>query len=164
MASDVKNKIIELLATGFYIGKLPKAPGTFGTLVGVPIAWLLMQLPIVAYMLICVVLIFLAIWVAELYERMKGGHDMGEIVIDEIVGYVITMTWLPISWQSFVAGFIVFRFFDIVKPPPISKLDERVKGGFGTILDDVAAGLASNVVLQIVYANTALLGVQLHAS
>jgi phosphatidylglycerophosphatase A len=89
-------------------------------------------------------------------------HDPGEIVIDEVIGYVIAATWLPLTWQTFVAAFVVFRLFDIWKPFPIRQIDQKAKGGLGTVLDDVAAGIAANMVLQFVYAQTGLLGETLH--
>ncbi|RYZ76039.1 MAG: phosphatidylglycerophosphatase A [Proteobacteria bacterium] len=133
-------------------------PGTFGTLLGLPLAWAFAQGSPTAYMIKAIVFLFFSVAVAELYERIFKTHDPKEIVIDEVIGYVIAMTWLPLTWQSFLAAFVVFRFFDIVKPPPISAIDRRVKGGFGTVLDDVAAGLASSVILQIVLAETNWLG------
>ena len=84
-----------------------------------------------------------------MYERTYQVHDPKEIVIDEVVGYVIAMTWLPLTWQSFLAAFVMFRFFDILKPGPIRRIDQKVKGGLGTVLDDVAAGLISSVLLQV---------------
>lgn len=134
-------------------------PGTFGTLLGIPVAWLLARaLSPIGYMVAALALMGFAIGVAELYEREFGKHDSQEIVIDEVVGYVIAMTWLPLTWQSFVYAFIAFRFFDILKPGPIRAIDRRVKGGFGTILDDVAAGLAASVVMQLIAAETNWLG------
>jgi phosphatidylglycerophosphatase A len=154
----VKKRVLEALATGFYLGKIPFMPGTWGTLLGLPLAWVFAQGSPVGYMIKAVLFLFFAVAVAEFYEREFKAHDPKEIVIDEIIGYVIAMTWLPLTWQSFLAAFIVFRFFDIVKPPPIRAIDRRVKGGFGTVMDDVAAGLASSVVLQIVLTETTWLG------
>ena len=135
-------------------------PGTFGTLGGIPLALLLASLTPPFYIGAVVLLILFASVVAELHERYSQKHDPGEIVIDEVVGYVIAATWLPVGWKSLVAAFIVFRFFDILKPPPIRQIDQRVKGGLGTVLDDVAAGLAANAVLQVVAMNTDWLGVK----
>lgn len=160
----VRKRLVEGLATGFFYGKIRHTPGTFGTLWGIPVAWLFVQGGPYFYMIAAILLILFASAISELYERETGHHDTSEIVIDEVAGYVVTMTWLPATWQSFLAGFLVFRFFDILKPWPIGHLDEKIPGGLGTVLDDVAAGMASNVVLQIVFAQTALLGVQLNAS
>ncbi|MES2856142.1 MAG: phosphatidylglycerophosphatase A [Bdellovibrionota bacterium] len=161
----VRKRIIEALATGFYLGKIPFMPGTWGTLAGIPAVLLLAQLNSdIGYMVGVVVLILVASFVAELYEREHGGHDPGEIVIDEVAGYAVAMTMLPQTWQAYLAAFIVFRIIDIFKPYPINRIDQRVKGGLGTVLDDVAAGLVANVILQIIYTKTNWLGEILNAS
>jgi phosphatidylglycerophosphatase A len=155
---------LEALATGFYLGKIPKAPGTWGTLLGIPCAWAMATfLSPIWYMVVTVAFVLFASFVAEMYERSMGAHDPKEIVIDEVVGYVIAMTWLPLNWHSFVAAFITFRFFDILKPGPIRRIDQKVKGGFGTVLDDVAAGLISSVLLQVLLRETSWLGVTSYA-
>lgn len=136
-------------------------PGTWGTLWGIPAAWLFMRGGAYFYFLASLGLLFFAVLVAELYERVTDRHDPSEVVIDEVTGYVVAMTWLPSTWQAFLGAFLVFRFFDILKPFPISDLDRKIPGGLGTVLDDVAAGLVSNIVLQIVYMQTAWLGVRL---
>lgn len=136
-------------------------PGTFGTLLGIPVAWLLMQTSVPAYLFITILFIVGAAAICEVYERMTGHHDSSEVVIDEVAGYLVAAAALPNTWQTFFAAFIAFRFFDVLKPLGIRSIDRRVKGGFGTVLDDVAAGLAANVVLQFVYMKTDWLGVQL---
>lgn len=159
----VKKQIIISLATGLYVGKIPVMPGTFGTLLGIPVVWLMMQGSPIFYLIATAVLLFVSVVIAEFYEIYTKAHDPGEVVIDEVVGYAITMALLPMTWQAFLAGFIVFRFFDILKPSPICHIDRKIQGGLGTVLDDAAAGLISNIVLQIVYTQTSWLGVQLHA-
>ncbi len=156
-------RIIEAFATGLYLGKIRFMPGTFGTLWGIPLAWAFLQGGPFFYVGAIVILLPVSAFIAELHESFSHSHDPGEVVIDEIVGYVIAMTWLPPTWQSFVAAFVLFRFFDILKPFPISYIDRKIKGGLGTVLDDVAAGMVVNILLQIVYAKTAWLGVQLYA-
>lgn len=155
-------KWIECLATGLYLGKAPFMPGTFGTLLGLPLAWLLMQGGGPFYLIATLVAILAAVGIAELYEAQSSTHDPGEVVIDEVVGYLVAFAWLPLTWPSFLAAFVLFRAFDIVKPFPISYLDKNVKGGLGTVLDDVAAGLAANVLLQVVLAKTTWLGGSAH--
>ena len=155
----MRTRILEALATGFYLGKIPKAPGTFGTLLGIPLAWVMATyLSPMAYMVGVLVFILVSIYIAEMHERATNAHDPKEIVIDEVAGYIIAMTWLPLNWKSFLAAFVVFRIFDILKPGPIRSIDRRVKGGLGTVLDDVAAGLISSVILQIVLKETDWLG------
>jgi phosphatidylglycerophosphatase A len=158
LSSRTTNWLIQLAATGFLVGKIRIMPGTFGTLWGLPLVWFLAQGGPVFYMVAAVLLLFVSAVIADLYEQVTSSHDPGEVVIDEVVGYVIAMTWMPLTWQAFAAAFLLFRFFDILKPYPISLIDRRVPGGLGTILDDVAAGLVANVILQFVLATTQWLG------
>jgi phosphatidylglycerophosphatase A len=154
--------VVDFLATGFYSGKMKPAPGTWGTLAAVPLALALNWLcgpKSVSYLFVTFLLVLGACWIAELHERYTGAHDPKEITIDEVVGFMITMAWLPATWEAYVGGFLVFRFFDILKPFPISYLDRNIEGGVGTIADDVLAGVFASLVLQIVSAKTAWLGV-----
>ena len=112
-------------------------------------------------MLAILILMPLAVWAAEVYEQDKGSHDSPEIVIDEVLGFMITMTWLPQTWKAYVAGFILFRVLDIFKPFPIGYLDKKVRGGLGVVADDVAAGIIASLILQTIYANTFWLGAQI---
>lgn len=143
---------------------MPKIPGTWGTLATLPLAWLLMQTGPIIYMIAVVLLLPVAILAAEMYEQETKSHDSGAIVIDEVLGFLITMTWLPINWRSFVLGFLLFRLLDIWKPFPISYLDKKIPGGLGVVIDDVAAGIVANVILQIVYTKTMWLGSQVYIS
>jgi phosphatidylglycerophosphatase A len=138
------------LATWFGCGKMPFAPGTFGTLGALPLVWLLASYGPFPYMLSTFVFSVLAIWVAQLYETVGGKHDASEVVIDEVAGFLVTMAWVPLTWPYVIAGFVLFRAFDILKPFPISYIDQRVKGGVGVIGDDLLAGIVSNVLLQII--------------
>jgi phosphatidylglycerophosphatase A len=153
-------KVIILLATFFYSGKLPKSPGTWGTLATIPLWFLLAQLHAIPYMVVVILLCVAAILIAQAYENLTDTHDSKEIVIDEVVGFLITMTWLPLTWQSLVFGFVLFRVVDIVKPPPIRQLDAKIKGGMGVVIDDIAAGIACNIILQLIYTHTSWLGAQ----
>ena len=105
-------------------------------------------------------LVLFAVVIAQLHENFKGEHDSKEIVIDEIVGYLIAMTWLPLNWISLGLAFVLFRFFDILKPWPIREIDQRVGGGLGVVVDDVAAGIAASLILQVIYVQTNWLGSQ----
>lgn len=160
MEAALKQKSIDLLATWGGVGKIKKAPGTFGTLAALPLVWIVAQAGPIIYMILTVLLTIAAIFIAEFYERAHGGHDSKEVVIDEVIGIMIAMAWLPLTWQSFVAAFVLFRLLDIVKPPPIRHFDRNVKGGFGVVADDLIAGLITNVVLQIVFTETLWLGAQ----
>ena len=160
---EMKLSALELFVTFGGVGRAPKAPGTFGTLAAIPLAWFAaLYLGEKGYLIFATALLFASIFACELYERhgkSRGqGHDAGHIVIDEVVGYLIAFVWLPLTWQSALGAFLFFRFFDIVKPYPISVLDEKVRGGLGVMVDDVAAGLAANIVLQAIASQTLLLG------
>lgn len=148
------------LATFFGVGKSPKAPGTMGTLAALPLAAVLLLLGPFYHMGFSLLLFPVSVVAAELYERQKGSHDAQEIVIDEVLGLLITMTWLPMTWQSFVFGFFLFRLLDIWKPFPISYLDQKIQGGLGVVIDDVVAGLVANIILQLIYSKTMWLGSQ----
>lgn len=102
----------------------------------------------------------LAIIACDVHEQDSGDHDSQRVVIDEVVGYLVAVTWLPFTWQSFVAAFLLFRVLDIWKPLFIGLLDRKISGGIGTVIDDLAAGLVVNMILQVVYFKTAWLGLQ----
>lgn len=155
-----KDQAIARLATWGGVGKIKTAPGTFGTLAALPFVWILSQTGPLIYMTFTLFFAVFAIFIAEFYERASGTHDSKEVVIDEVVGILISMAWLPQTWQAYLAGFLLFRLLDVVKPPPIRHFDEKVRGGFGVVADDLIAGLITNVVLQIVYVNTMWLGAQ----
>lgn len=147
-------------ATFFGVGTKFAAPGTFGTLAAVPLAAGLMWLGPVWHMLGTFLLFPVAILSAQMHGQSTSTHDSQEIVIDEVLGFLITMVMLPLTWQALAAGFVVFRILDILKPFPISYLDRKVKGGAGVILDDVVAGVVANIILHLVLRETSWLGVQ----
>ncbi len=141
--------LVHLLAAGFGSGLSAKAPGTAGTVVGVAVYLLLSELAVVPYIGVCVVLFTAGVWICERAADDLNEHDHPSIVYDEIVGYLITMIAIPAQWPWILAGFTLFRVFDIIKPWPISVLDRRVKGGFGIMIDDLAAALLALTVLHI---------------
>ncbi len=147
---------IKLLATFFYTGLAPKAPGTVGTLAAIPLVLVASLMGSVPYVIITVVLVLAAIFVAQLYERSVGSHDNSEIVIDEVVGFMMAMALVPITWVSLLVGFVLFRIIDIFKPFPISYLDRNIKGGLGVVIDDLAAGVVVNILLQVGHQKYAL--------
>lgn len=155
------NSFLLNLATLFGIGKLSKAPGTLATLATIPIWYVLAQAGPIIYMAIVFILFPVGVWASQVYENQSDSHDSKEIVIDEVVGFLITMTWMPFTWQSVLFGFLLFRFFDIVKPPPIRQLDKKIPGGFGVMVDDVAAGIISSILMQLIYNQTNWLGTQI---
>jgi len=133
--------LVKLLATWGGSGYAPLASGTFGTLAAIPFYLVLAQLPLPLYLLTLTAFFFLACWVSGRAEIIFAQQDSGKIVIDEVVGYLVTMTAMPLDWRYIVAGFFLFRLFDIVKPPPARWFDQKVKNGYGVVLDDVAAGV-----------------------
>jgi phosphatidylglycerophosphatase A len=155
------NKFLLQVAVFFGVGKSPKAPGTVATIATVPIWYFLAQFNPFIYMGVTLALVFVGVAAANSYEAISDKHDSKEIVIDEVVGYLITMTWLPVTWQSAVIGFVVFRVLDIFKPPPIRQLDQKVKGGFGVMVDDIAAGIIGSILMQYLYNQTNWLGMQI---
>lgn len=132
-----------LLAFGLGAGLFPRAPGTAGTLVAVPLVLAMSALPTMAYLAVTVLMFFAGIWLCGRTATDLGVHDHSGIVWDEIVGYLVTVAWVPREGLWLVAGFVLFRLFDIWKPWPISVLDRRVKGGLGIMLDDLLAGLVA---------------------
>jgi phosphatidylglycerophosphatase A len=143
------NHWVHFLAFGFGSGAAPKAPGTFGTLAAIPLYLLLAQLPLWAYLAVIVASFALGIYLCGQASKDMGVHDHGGIVWDEFVGMWITMIAVPLQWPWVVAGFILFRFFDIIKPWPIGWLDKRVHGGLGIMIDDVIAGIFALIILQV---------------
>jgi phosphatidylglycerophosphatase A len=140
---------LHLLSLGLGSGLAPVAPGTWGTLVAVPLYLLLARLPL-TYYLVAVVLAFIAgVYLCGYTSAALGVHDHSGIVWDEFVGFWITMIAVPATWQWILAGFVLFRLFDIVKPWPVRVADTKMKGGFGIMFDDVLAALYALTVLQI---------------
>lgn len=139
---------IHFAAVGLGSGLANKAPGTFGTLAAVPIYYFLSFLSVEFYLAIIICSSVIGIWICDVTSRDMGVHDHKAIVWDEFVGYWITMFMVPFSIKWAVIGFILFRFFDIVKPYPISWLDKKVHGGLGIMIDDIVAGVFAAVVLQ----------------
>jgi phosphatidylglycerophosphatase A len=129
-----------LLAAWGPCGLSPVAPGTVGTLGAVPLAWAVSLLQPAAQVAFLSGFLWLAIGAATRAGRYWRVVDASPIVIDEVIGYLVTMAFVPFSWPAALAGFALFRLFDVLKPWPASYFD-RVKSGFGVVMDDVAAGL-----------------------
>jgi len=144
-------RFILFLATGFGVGYFPIAPGTLGTLVAIPIYYFLSEIPSPIYEITLVGFFFLAVWSSENAERFFGKKDDQRIVIDEIMGFLVTMLWIPKTILFIIVGFFLFRFFDILKPFPIRRLEKRLKGGYGVVLDDVLAGIYGSIVLHLIH-------------
>ena len=141
---------VHLLAFGFGTGCSPKAPGTVGTLLAVVLYLPLAYLPLGIYLAITAAVIVAGVAICGMTARDLKTHDHPGIVWDEIAGYLVTMIAAPAGWGWALAGFALFRLFDIWKPWPISWLDRRVSGGLGIMLDDLAAGAMALICLQLV--------------
>lgn len=142
------NAIVKLLATALGAGYSPVAPGTCGTAVTVPLVWALASLPMWQWALVCVALTALAVAVAHFADRAWGTNDSQRIVIDEVIGYCITM--IPVArdhWAPLLVGFVIFRVLDITKPPPVRWLDQNLPGGWGVVLDDALAGVYGAAIM-----------------
>ncbi len=138
---------VQLLAFGFGSGLSPKAPGTAGTLVALLIFPLLASLSLPAYLAVVVIASIVGFYLCGETARQLGVHDHPGIVWDEIAGFWLAMTAIPATWEWMLAGFALFRLFDIWKPWPIGYLDKKVHGGVGIMLDDLLAGLFTWIIL-----------------
>lgn len=144
------------LATGFGSGLSPIVPGTMGTLAAIPLYLLLVQLPLTWYVIVLIITFAIGVKICQMTSDDMGVHDHGSIVWDEFVGLWLTMLVVPLfnlsttDWKWLITGFILFRFFDMVKPWPIGWLDKRIHGGLGIMIDDVVAGAMAGVALYFI--------------
>ena len=142
-------RVIILLATGCYVGYSPFIPGTTGTLVAIPLYFILSHLPPLYYLAILLGSIYIAIWASDGAEVLLQSKDCRHIVIDEMVGFMVAMFMVPPTLRNILLGFFLFRALDIIKPFPIRTLEERVRGGYGVVLDDIVAGVYTNLVIHV---------------
>ncbi|TXH68603.1 MAG: phosphatidylglycerophosphatase A [Thiothrix sp.] len=149
LAKTVFRSPIHLLAFGFGSGLSPVAPGTVGTLAAIPLYLILSLFPSWFYLLMVFFAFIVGIWICGESAKQLGEHDYGGIVWDEFVGFWITMIAAPSGLLWVIAGFIIFRIFDIWKPWPIYVADHKIHGGLGIMLDDVLAGIYSLMVMQV---------------
>lgn len=158
-AREVYGDPLMLAAFGFGTGLSPRAPGTAGTVVGVPLFVVMLNLSPWSYLALTVLLFVAGIGICGYAARKLGVHDHGGIVWDEIVGYLVTMlpvlliepdaAWMNIAWAALI-GFVLFRIFDIAKPPPIRWADHHLQGGFGIMFDDLLAGIYAAALMAAV--------------
>lgn len=150
-AAAVKNIVLRspsgFLAFGFASGLSPFAPGTMGTLVAIPFIFVLKSLGEPVFWIALTLSFLLGVWLCERVSRKLGVHDHGGIVWDEMVGYWLSAAFIPLQWSWLLAAFVLFRFFDILKPWPIRQLDRKISGGFGIMIDDVVAALFVILIL-----------------
>ena len=147
---DIMSTPVLFLAFGFGSGLAKKMPGTMGTLAAIPVYLAFIGTNFWVYSVLTILVTVTGIWICEDAAKQLGEHDYGGIVWDEIAGFLITLWWVPFSWNAVLYGFILFRIFDIVKPWPIKWIDQKVDGGLGIMLDDVLAGILAAVVLSFI--------------
>jgi phosphatidylglycerophosphatase A len=140
--NELKDPVV-FTAVGFGSGLSPFAPGTAGTLLTVPLVYFLQQQDFLIYVTVTVFVLLTGSWVCGYAADKLQVHDHSAIVYDEVAGFLITMILAPAGWEWMLAGFVLFRFFDAVKPWPISWFDKNLHGGFGILFDDVIAGIFS---------------------
>jgi phosphatidylglycerophosphatase A len=144
------DRLMMFIATGAGSGNLPVAPGTWGSAVGVLLWLLLSRLGALPYFAVVGVLFIIGVFCAGAAEKIVDRGDPAIVVIDEIVGQLIALSLIPATPLTIFAGFLLFRFFDIVKPFPVGWIDQHLHGGLGIMLDDVVAGLYALLVLHLV--------------
>jgi phosphatidylglycerophosphatase A len=137
-----------LLGSGFGSGYFSLAPGTAGTVVGICFFWCFSKFSPPLYLITLLSFIFLSVWIADGAEKIFQQKDSRTIVIDEIAGFLVTMLWIPFTVITVGIGFLLFRLLDILKPYPACWIDRNLSGGWGIVLDDVAAGIYANLILQ----------------
>jgi phosphatidylglycerophosphatase A len=146
--ASASQRLARLVATGLGSGYSPFAPGTAGSLVGLALYWPLARLEPAWLVAAIVVLFFVGVAAATSVARQEGLHDPGIVVVDEVIGMWISLAFLPLTPITALAGFLLFRVMDIVKPPPARGF-ERFPGGWGIMADDVMAGVYANLVLRL---------------
>lgn len=144
----MKLKLADWIATCACVGRIPFAPGTWGSLTALPFVWLLKDSP-TGFLTLLAVSIIIGIWAGNVVCRNQKNHDPSYVVIDEFCGILLTFFWIPVTGVTLLTGFILFRLFDILKPPPIRQL-ERFPLGWGVMADDLGAGVLANIMLQII--------------
>ena len=147
---NIYNSVILTMSSAGGLGYAPRAPGTFGTLAAIPLWWALSSLKLGWLPFLGVVVLFtvFSIWVASEAEKIYPEHDSGKIVIDEVAGLLLTVVGVPFEPTLVLSAFVVFRFFDILKPPPVRQIDAKLGGGAGVILDDTMAGAYGLAVMH----------------
>lgn len=140
---------VHFIACGFGLGTFPWFPGTIGTAAAIPLILILSPTPLWFYIAICMILFGIAVYLCEITNRDFGTDDHPAAVLDEVVTFPIAMLGIPLHWHTLLIAFLLFRFFDIVKPGPIRWVDKNVHGGFGVVLDDLLAALCTLVIMQI---------------
>lgn len=142
---------LHFIAFGFGSGALPVAPGTFGTLIAIPFYLAVAPLSMTLYMAFLLLTITMSVLICDRVSKDTQTQDHQGMCLDEIIGFFVTMTGVPAQSTWIIAGFLLFRLFDIWKPWPINWIDKNIHGGFGMILDDILAGIAACALLHIIH-------------
>jgi len=145
-----KEKLAFMIASFFFVGYLPLAPGTWGSIAGFFLYYFLIPTTGIYFLPVCLLIFALGLLASEILERFTSVHDDNKIVIDEFLGFAISVAFLPKKIVLFLAALVIFRIFDISKPQPIKYIDEKVKGGFGVMLDDIVAGIFTNIIVRLI--------------
>ncbi len=143
----MQKAIIIFLATGLYVGRIPKAPGTFGALLGIPVACLLHSLPAALMFPALAILILASVIISGMAATILGDKDPPSVVLDEVAGMAVSLCWFPCNFIYALACFTLFRLFDIWKPGPVNSL-QNLPGGWGVVMDDILAGIMAGAVVQ----------------
>ncbi|RKX60748.1 MAG: phosphatidylglycerophosphatase A [Thermodesulfobacteriota bacterium] len=146
---NFKDRLVLFLASGLFLGLIPFAPGTFGSLLGIPLHWLFSHLPFFPGICSLGFVILISVWISGRAELLLGKKDPSQIVIDEVVGMAVALAGAPLEPSLIIVAFMFFRFFDIWKPFPIRYIDKSFPGGWGIVLDDVAAGVMANLAWRL---------------
>jgi phosphatidylglycerophosphatase A len=142
------DKVALMVSMWFGAGLLPGMPGTFGTAGAIPLYFLVHFLHTRYQALFLMIIIIGAIWSSHRSQGILGSVDPREIVIDEVAGFLLSVLFIPFTVRNLITGFFLFRFFDILKPPPIKMIEKKVKGGCGIVFDDLVAGIYTYLSLR----------------
>ncbi len=146
----MKKAITIFIATAAYTGYSPVMPGTVGTLWGIVIAYLEASRPVYAQVLVIAVVFAISVFFAGEAAGIFGTKDPKNVVCDEVCGFLVSIFLINFTFLNVILVFLLFRFFDILKPYPVGLIDKKVTGGFGIVLDDVAAGIYANICAHII--------------
>ncbi len=148
-ANDKKGtpeRIIIFIASGLYLGFMPKAPGTWGSILGIPLYLLVSRIaPLPVDIILLLLFLLFSSWIADRAGKLFHCTDASQIVVDEVVGMWTALVGAPFSPVIIGLAFILFRFFDILKPFPIRQLEKKIPGGVGVVMDDIIAGVFANI-------------------
>ena len=147
LSARLNDNFSKFISTVGFIGYIPFAPGTFGTLAGL-VVMVILRPALPLHIALSVFSIITGVISSTHAERLFNKKDPSYVVIDEFAGYIVSLLFLPLSWGYIIAAFFLFRIFDIIKPPPLRRLEYSLKGGFGIMADDIGAAVYTNLLLQ----------------